>query len=83
MVFVALPEPNVPSRAVSVNGVFSSSGALPPGGHFAIGNGVQPNLANFGGFVNIPNVPGANMTSFQLYVDNVLIASKSVSFTVY
>jgi hypothetical protein len=79
--FKALPVPTSPATT-GPNGIFNSSGTLPPGGHFVIGGGVLPNLANLGGFSNIANVPGVSAASFQLYVDNLLIASKSVSFTV-
>ena len=69
--------------AIGANGTFFSSGTLPPDRHFTIGGGLLPQLSNFGGFTNLTHVSGGNAATFQLFVDNVLVASKSVPFTVY
>ena len=69
--------------AIGANGTFSSSGTLPPDRHFMIGGGILPQLSNFGGFTNLTHVSGSNTATFQLFVDNVLVTSKSVPFTVY
>src|SRR5271157_1123978 len=71
------------TAATGANGTFSSSGTLPPDRHFMIGGGFLPQLSNFGGFTNLPHVSGNNAATFQLFVDNLLVASKSVPFTVY
>jgi len=71
------------TAATSANGTFSSSGTLPPDRHFMIGGGFLPQLSNFGGFTNLTHVSGNNAATFQLFVDNLLVASKSVPFTVY
>jgi uncharacterized protein (TIGR03437 family) len=78
----ALPLPNAPVGSAS-NGTWTSSGTLPTGGHFStslIPPGVSASTS-FGGFVNIPNLPGTNTVTFQLYVDSELVASAPVSFT--
>ena len=71
------------TAATGANGTFSSSGTLPPDHHFMIGGGFLPQLSNFGGFTNLTHVSGDNAATFQLFVDNLLVASKSVPFTVY
>jgi uncharacterized protein (TIGR03437 family) len=71
------------SVATGANGTFSSSGTLPPDRHFMIGAGVLPQLSNFGGFTNLTHVSGNTAATFQLFVDNLMVASKSVPFTVY
>ena len=77
-----LPQAAVPV-ASGANGTYSSSGALPANGHFVIGAGVLPQLSNFGGFTNLLHVSGSSAATFQLFVDNLVVASKSVPFTVY
>jgi uncharacterized protein (TIGR03437 family) len=77
----ALPLPTVSSG--SPNGSYSASGALPSGGHFAIGGGTLPYLSNFGGYVNFPHQPGDNSVLFQVFVDNLLVGSKAVTFASY
>ncbi len=76
-----LPLPNTAPTAAP-NATFVSSGTLPPNGQFTINASTLPGLANFGGFTNIANNPGTIIASFQLYVDNVLVASKQVPFAV-
>lgn len=71
------------TAATGANGTFSSSGTLPPDRHFMIGAGFLPQLSNFGGFTNLTHVSGNNAATSQLFVDNLLVASKSVPFTVY
>ena len=71
------------TAATGANAWFSSSGALPPDRHFVIGGGFLPQLSNFGGFTNITHVSGNSAATLQLFVDNLLVASKSVPFTVY
>ena len=87
----ALPLPTSPT-ATGFNTGYVTSGSL-SGSHFAIGGGVQPQLANFGGFTNMAasllssGFPltfshGQNSLQVQLFVDNLLVASKSVSFAI-
>ena len=77
-----LPQANSPVTT-GANSAFFSSGSLPPDHHFMIGGGFLPQLSNFGGFTNLTHVSGDNSATFQLFVDNLLVASKSVPFTVY
>jgi hypothetical protein len=70
--------PNV-AGASGVNGTWSASGTIPAGGHFTVGTGTSP-PPNFGGFINLSN-RGAQSTTFSLYVDGKLVASKQVPFT--
>jgi uncharacterized protein (TIGR03437 family) len=77
-----LPQANSPVTT-GANSAFFSSGTLPPDRHFMIGAGFLPQLSNFGGFTNLTHVSGDNSATFQLFVDNLLVASKSVPFTVY
>jgi hypothetical protein len=73
-----LPLPNV-AGPTSANGTWSASGTLPANGHFTIGAGTNP-PPGFGGFINLTS-RGVQSTSFSLYVDGKLVASKQVSFT--
>ena len=77
-----LPQANA-SGTSGANSAFFSSGSLPTDHHFRIGGGFLPQLSNFGGFTNLTHVSGDNSATFQLFVDNLLVASKSVPFTVY
>jgi hypothetical protein len=77
-----LPQANAPGT-IGANSAFFSSGTLPANGHFAIGAGFLPQLSNFGGFTYLTHVSGNNAATFQLFVDNLLVASKSVPFTVF
>jgi uncharacterized protein (TIGR03437 family) len=76
-----MPFPNIPNVCVAP-GTFFSSGSLPVGEHFAIDSTFLPSLLSFGAFSNLNYTPGASSTSFQLYIDKVLVASKSVTFTI-
>ncbi|MES1257070.1 MAG: hypothetical protein ABUS51_01520 [Acidobacteriota bacterium] len=71
-----LPPPNFLPVANGLNAVYTSSGALPAGGHF-----VFP-LTAFGGFTSVPHNAGRNTSAFQLYIDNLLVASKSLTYMV-
>jgi uncharacterized protein (TIGR03437 family) len=73
----------MPSDTPGANTTYSTSGVLPTGRHFVMGAGVLPQLSNFGGFTDLLNVPGSDAATFQLFVDNLLVASKSIPFTVY
>jgi hypothetical protein len=74
-----LPQETSP-LAGSPNAIFSASGTL-TGTHVSIGS--SSNLANFGGFLQIPEVgPASRNASFSLYVDGALIASSSASYSV-
>jgi uncharacterized protein (TIGR03437 family) len=77
-----LPQANAPGT-IGANSAFFSSGTLSANGHFAIGAGFLPQLSNFGGFTYLTHVSGNNAATFQLFVDNLLVASKSVPFTVF
>jgi hypothetical protein len=73
-----LPLPTV-AGTTGANGTWSASGTLPAGGHFTIGTGTSP-PPSFGGYINL-SARGAQSTSFSLYVDGQLVASKQVPFT--
>jgi hypothetical protein len=74
-----LPQETSP-LAGSPNALFSASGAL-SGSHVSIGP--SSDLANFGGFLQIPEVgPASRNASFSLYVDGALIASSSAGYSV-
>jgi uncharacterized protein (TIGR03437 family) len=74
-----LPQETSP-LAGSPNALFSASGTL-SGTHVSIGP--SSDLANFGGFLQIPEVgPASRNASFSLYVDGALIASSSASYSV-
>ena len=78
-----LPQGTGCPTCAGANGTYSASGILPAGGHFSIGSSSLSNLANFGGFIQIAEVGTASRTtSFHLYVDGKLIASKDVSYKV-
>jgi uncharacterized protein (TIGR03437 family) len=64
----------------SVNGTFTESGALPANGHFSIDQNTLKELMNFGGFIQVAEAgPATRTTTFNLYVDGQLIASKGVT----
>lgn len=75
-----LPLPSANTSPDGMNSVLVSSGTL-PSGHLVL-DSTSMGL-NFGGFLQIAH-PGASprSTTFSLYVDGVLIASKSASYTV-
>jgi len=73
-----LPLPNSP--AVGVNATSSASGTLPSNGHFSLSSVIG--TSGFGGFVNL-TTHGTQQAAFTLWVDNVPVASKNVSFPVY
>lgn len=67
------------SPAIGANATFTASGSIPAGGHFTL----PEQVASFGGFFNLsPFDQGTGMATFQLYVDNLLVASKTAQFTV-
>lgn len=78
----ALPVPNN-GAGTGANGVWSTSGAVPPNGHFTVTIAANPGttVGNFGGFVNVAR--GLQLATFQLYIDNLAVATKQVSFTTY
>jgi uncharacterized protein (TIGR03437 family) len=71
-----LPLPN--GAGSGANGVWTASGSF-TGSHFTIGAATTPG-GIFGGFTNL-TTRGAQSTTFSLYVDNLLVASKAVSFS--
>ncbi len=71
------------TTAGSVNGTFTESGTLPSNGHFSIDQSTLKELTNFGGFIQIPEAgPGTRTTTFSLFIDGQLIASKDVNYSV-
>ena len=83
-VLQAIPLPNAAgSPGNAANGTWSASGTF-TGTHFSVSSAVgSGSPVNFGGFTQITHF-GLNPrpTSFNLYVDGVLVASKSVNYTV-
>jgi hypothetical protein len=59
------------------------SGTIPAGGHFVLNNTTLPALSNFGGFFQLPYDPGLNTATYQLYVDNLLVATALAPFTIF
>jgi uncharacterized protein (TIGR03437 family) len=80
----SLPGPNVSSS--SLNGIFETSGSLAGlngGSHFVIDAQNNANLSKFGGFVQVPFGPfDRRVSTFKLYVDGKLVATKDVPYTV-
>jgi uncharacterized protein (TIGR03437 family) len=82
-----LSDPTVPSP----NGILAYSvQPLPASGHFSIGDGSgqQLDLSNyglwFGGFMDLGTAPAPTQTAqFLLFVDGMLVASKSIPYAVY
>ena len=68
--------PNYLPTLNSVNGLYTSAGTLPAGGHLTF------NATSFGGFRNVAHNPGVNNGSFQLYVDNLLVDTKAITYMV-
>lgn len=67
----------------NANATYSTSGTLPVGGHFSIGTNALSNLAAFAGFIQIAGAgPSTRTTTFRLYVDNRLIATKTVGYPI-
>jgi uncharacterized protein (TIGR03437 family) len=77
-----LPTPNTPV-APSPNSSFQVSGKL-SGSRFAVDNQTNSELSRFGGFVQVPYssfpVP---VSTFRLYVDGRLVASKDLPYLVF
>jgi hypothetical protein len=72
-----LPLPNGVGGS-GVNGVWAASGSLGTGSHFSFSAASTPGGV-FGGFTNLIT-RGAQSTTFSLYIDNLLVASKAVAF---
>ena len=71
------------STCSTANGLFNGFGSLPADGHFSINASTLGEFANFGGFIQIPEVGAATRsTKFSLYVDGNLISTSDVSYTV-
>ena len=67
----------------SVNATFAESGTLPSNGHFSIDQSTLKELMNFGGFIQVPEAgPGTRTTTFTLFIDGQLIASRDVTYIV-
>lgn len=70
-------EPGNPDALLQVSGQLNGS-------HFIVDGQNHTELANFGGFVQAPYGPFASRVStFKLYVDGKLIASKDLPYLVY
>jgi len=73
-----LPLPNS-STNDGVNATYTEAGSVPAGGHFTL----PSYLSTFGGFYNLlPTQQGPSTATFQLYVDNVLVATNTAQFTI-
>jgi len=79
----SLPGPNnIPDIGSGPNGVFQSIGSI-AGSHFAIDAQNTGGLSKFGGFLQVPFGPfDKRLSTFKLYVDGKLVASKDLSYTV-
>ncbi len=76
-----LPNANTPAPA-SPNGFFQASGRL-RGSRFVVDNQTNSDLSRFGGFIQVPYSPFATQTSsFKLFVDGKLVASKDLLYLV-
>jgi uncharacterized protein (TIGR03437 family) len=76
-----LPLPNMTDRG-NVNAALQVSGTL-SGSHFAVNNENNSGLAKFGGIIQIQYGPYVALTStFKLYVDGKLVASKDIRYPV-
>lgn len=78
MAIGSLPLPTTPSSD-GFDATFSASGTLPAVGPFRINSATLSELANFGGFVQLsgPFYPSSFTTTYQLFVDGLLVASKT------
>ena len=77
-----LPAPNSPV-AGSATALFTSSGPAAAGSHFVIDFSNHPELATFGGFFQISPDGWVNLTTtFELYVDGQLVASRNAPYSV-
>ena len=77
-----LPMPTVAWQGSSMSQM-KASGILARGARFVVNNQVNSSLAVFGGFLQIsPFGPKDRKTTFSLYVDGKLIASKDASYKV-
>jgi hypothetical protein len=77
-----LPTPNM-SAPASPNGSFQVSGKL-SGSRFVIDPQTNSNLSQFGGFVQLPYGPfAAKVSTFGLYVDGRLVASRNLPYVVF
>jgi uncharacterized protein (TIGR03437 family) len=78
-----MPLPNASGAARGSTAFLEFSGSIEPGGRFVIDDDHHPELAMFAGFLQISaGLPKTRSTSFQLYVDGTLIASKDVTYAV-
>ncbi len=71
--------PQGPNTTVVTTGTFT------PGTTFVVDANNHPELSTFGGFVQIPCVgpgPASRTTTFSLYVDGKLVASKTGTYTI-
>lgn len=77
----SLPAPNLPSSS-GLNGIFRVPVSL-TGSHFVIDAQNNAGLSKFGGFVPVPYGPSdKRVSTFKLYVDGKLVATKDVPYTV-
>src|SRR5258708_4974950 len=77
-----LPAPNA-AATPGPNSLLQASGTL-SGSSFAVDDRTNSTLSKFGGFVQVPYGPFASQVStFRLYVDGKLIASKDLTYAVW
>jgi uncharacterized protein (TIGR03437 family) len=76
----ALPLPNG-GATTGANQVWSTSGTIPTNRHFTVTLAANPGttVGNFGGFINVSR--GPQVATFRLYIDNLAVATKQISFT--
>lgn len=64
------------------NGHFQFSGVIPANGHVVLGGDGLGSFVPSGGFINIPHLPGPANAAFDLYVDNIPVASKVLTYNI-
>jgi uncharacterized protein (TIGR03437 family) len=74
--------PGNPAAATGANGLAQFSGTIPADGHIVIGPDTHAELSRFGGFRNLTYNQGPDAGFFDLYVDNVPVASKAAAYSI-
>jgi uncharacterized protein (TIGR03437 family) len=79
----SISAPNAPGAPSTSTAFVIVSGSAPAGSRFTIDATNHPELAAFGGFLQIsPGAPKNRTTTFKLYVDGTLVASRDAPYSV-